>query len=56
MDNTQNQNYFAQLPSYVQDELCRKTLAFIRRIQDTDPAAWAKIQAMAAANAARDQG
>ena len=56
MGNTQNQNYFAQLPDYVQQEFARKTLAFIRRIQDNDPGTWRKIQAMAAANAAREQG
>lgn len=56
MDNAQDQNYFNQLPTYAQEELCRKTLAFIRRIQDNDPGAWRKIQAMAAANAAREQG
>ena len=50
MDDSQNknQNYFEALPSYVQEELCRKTIAFIRRIQDNDPGAWRKIQAMAA--------
>lgn len=56
MDDTQNQNYFSQLPSYAQEELCRKTLAFIRRIQDNEPGTWRKIQAMAAANAAQKQG
>lgn len=47
MDNTQNQNYFAQLPDYVQQEFARKTLAFIRRIQD-NPQMWAKIKEAAA--------
>ena len=49
MDNCEGTNYFAQMPEYLQMELARRTLAFIRRLQDSEPEIWKQIQAQASA-------